>query len=899
MDRSVTTYSVQLKGLLNRGNTHRYAEPVARWTFVGRTDELHRLVAAATGRTGRGLIFSGTAGIGKSRLLRESLAAISPTEFALHPASANIASSGLPFGGLAQVLPADPPIGLSPAGLMRWAAAHLQGAAGGRPIVLAIDDAHLLDPPSAALVHLLVREGATLLGTLRSTEAVPAPIRALWTEDLVEHAELAPLGDEESGDLLTEMLGGPVEAASAQRLARLAAGNALLLRELVLAASGGGEMTRTYGMWRWTGRLTLAPSLADLVDVRIGRLTPGVRDVVELVAFGEPIGLDLVLDASAPIHVEAAEERGLIRVSTERRRRIVRLAHPLYGEVVRRRCPVSRSHRLLATLAELVERTGARRRDDLLRVAVWRLDSGTAQDSAMLFGAAAQAFGRFDIPLAARLAESAVEAGGGYLAAELLAAVLLFADQPEHAIQVLDDARPDGSSADEYGRWMAARAVLGFWGMGRPEAVEELSTAVGVVDDAAAAARVRSFEAQMRLQLHQPDRAEELAVGVLAEPAAGLPARAMAQCVLAYLAAARGDLDGSGRLLAEVDACTDEWRLDSPSLQFALEMARGTRAAIAMDVSGMEAIGAAEFADLSQAGDFRFGSGYASMVRANAAWLRGRTGEALRASEQACAALAAGRIYDGNAHAMRGMVAALRGDQALATASMAVVDQAPGPCLALLYPYREQARAWVIAATGDMPAAVEHLVHLQERLRADGFAGNESVVLYDLVRLGRADLAVHRMAALHERGVGGDLTTLQLRHACAAADGSAAELLAVARELAGRGLNVFAAEAAAVAVSLFRASRDPAALAASTLLADVLSQCELLRTPLLLAVQPVLTSRERQVAELAAVGHRSREIADRLYLSPRTVENHLQRVYTKLGVNGRVELPPALRSLPE
>jgi DNA-binding CsgD family transcriptional regulator len=68
---------------------------------------------------------------------------------------------------------------------------------------------------------------------------------------------------------------------------------------------------------------------------------------------------------------------------------------------------------------------------------------------------------------------------------------------------------------------------------------------------------------------------------------------------------------------------------------------------------------------------------------------------------------------------------------------------------------------------------------------------------------------------------------------------------------------------------------------------------------LLLAVQPVLTSRERQVAELAAVGHRSREIADRLYLSPRTVENHLQRVYSKLGVNGRIELSPALRSLPE
>jgi DNA-binding NarL/FixJ family response regulator len=64
-------------------------------------------------------------------------------------------------------------------------------------------------------------------------------------------------------------------------------------------------------------------------------------------------------------------------------------------------------------------------------------------------------------------------------------------------------------------------------------------------------------------------------------------------------------------------------------------------------------------------------------------------------------------------------------------------------------------------------------------------------------------------------------------------------------------------------------------------------------------VQPSLTTRERQVAELAAEGVKSRDIADRLYLSPRTVENHLQRVYAKLGVNSRTELAPALRSLPQ
>jgi DNA-binding CsgD family transcriptional regulator len=57
-----------------------------------------------------------------------------------------------------------------------------------------------------------------------------------------------------------------------------------------------------------------------------------------------------------------------------------------------------------------------------------------------------------------------------------------------------------------------------------------------------------------------------------------------------------------------------------------------------------------------------------------------------------------------------------------------------------------------------------------------------------------------------------------------------------------------------------------------------------------------LTPREREVAELAAQDLTSREIAEQLVLSARTVENHLQRAYEKLGVGGRRELREALAS---
>ena len=57
-----------------------------------------------------------------------------------------------------------------------------------------------------------------------------------------------------------------------------------------------------------------------------------------------------------------------------------------------------------------------------------------------------------------------------------------------------------------------------------------------------------------------------------------------------------------------------------------------------------------------------------------------------------------------------------------------------------------------------------------------------------------------------------------------------------------------------------------------------------------------LSVREREIVMLAAQGMASKDIAERLYLSVRTVNNHLQHAYTKLGVSGRADLAQALGS---
>jgi DNA-binding CsgD family transcriptional regulator len=909
--------------LLSR--TFLYASGVASWRFVGRAGELSRIRSAAAGTTGRGLIIGGPAGVGKSRLLREGVDSLGDGH-ARWRLSANTATAGLPLGAFANLLPVDQPAGLSPTGLLRWALDALKAQVDGRPVVLSVDDIHQVDPLSAALVCLVARfEVATLLATARTGEPLHDSIEALWKDDLVERVELEPLSRGETSELLRHVLGGAVDEAATERLHRLSQGNALLLRELVLAAHACGGFTQEYGLWRWTARPELGPTLVDAIDARIGELTDAVRTVVELVALGEPLGLRHVVAATDAYAVETAEERQLIRVEAQGRRSLVWLAHPLYGEVVRRRCPVTRARRHFARLAELVEQSGAARRDDLLRVGTWRLESRTANDPALLLAAARRAYASYDLPLAERLAVASREAGNGFDAttfrngfdatkfrngfdateggnefdaSELLATIFMFADRPAEALTVLEDVRDRLTTDSRRARWHTARCLVSNWGLAEPDALGELAAAAGTVEDPAHRTLIIAYEAIMRLHRLDVAAAQRLAGTVLDCPASSPSSRVLAQTTLAHIDALRGNTPRAVQAIAAVEADSERWRPETPHFQLALELARGTNIIVSGDLAGVDALADAEFIGQFNAGDFNLGSGYLSVVLGQAARLRGRLDESMRHQRRACAVLSAGRIFAGLAHAERAHTAALAGDPDEATTAMAEADRYQAFTMAVLYPWLEHARCWVRASTGDISGAVDLARALAVRLREDGFHAHEVLALHDLVRLGRADLAADRLADLATLGPA-PLTTAIAAHARAAADRDGIALLAAAADLEALGLTLYAAEAAADAVRGLRQARSPRVGDAATLLAGLLGRCDNARTHALMLDRPTLTAREGEIARLAAEGLTSKDIAQHLCLSARTIDNHLHRIYVKLGVSGRGDLTAALGTLDE
>ncbi len=870
------------------------------WPLVGRRAELASLTVDITDARPGGIVLAGAVGVGKTRLAREALdqAAAAGREVAW--VAATRAAASIPFGAVSHLLPATEGLGADRLDTLRRAADLLAAQSRGRLLVLGVDDAHLLDDASAALVHLLALRGlAVVVATVRTGEPAPDSVVALWKDGLARRVDVPALAPEATAELLSRALRGPVDGVTRQEVLRVTDGNPLYLRELVLGGLASGALRQVDGVWRWTGGLGGATRLRELVQVRMGTLDETARAAVELVAWGEPLAggvLERLVDQDA---IQAAERSGLLALERSSRRLLARLAHPLHGEVLRATLPVSQARAIAGRLAAVAGAGPLRRRDDLLRVGAWQLEAGVAARPALLLEAARQAAARFDLELAERLARAAVDAGGGPTAVRLLAEALEWQGRHAEAVAVMDDEPPAQGSGAERARWASIRAGNLYWGLERTAEAEEALQQAALAEEGgenalAMLAWIQLFDGRIR-------EAVAVAARVLDRPEA--PAQALVWAATAAVPAL-GSLGRLGEALAVADRGLAVARAHPEELPWGETQLGLVRCQVLL--------GAGRLTEATAIADAGYQAAVADRSREQTGGWVGFRGLVAKAQGQ----VATAEVWLREAVALLdeqdpyrfmrwclaelASVAALAGDQEAAAAWLARADARGGEANRFFDPWVQLDRAWVAGAAGELTRAAQLASQAAELARASAQFTFEAVALHDVARLGAPGGVRERLEELAGL-LEGRLAPLLAASAAAlaAADGPALDRTSAA--FADLGALLLAAEAAAAAARAHQAAgRDPSTNASRERAARLAAACQGAHTPGLGqgALTSTLTPREREVATLAATHASSRDIAARLGLSVRTVDNYLGRAYAKLGITGRAELAAMLGTTP-
>ncbi|MDX3451843.1 LuxR C-terminal-related transcriptional regulator [Streptomyces sp. ME02-8801-2C] len=295
------------------------------WPFTGRDDELELVRRSLAGER-HGVVVTGPAGHGKTRLVMEAVRGTDCAKVIGAPET-----RGIPFAAFAHLLPEQ--VSLHRA---------VQLLTGVRTLL--VDDAHLLDDFSAALVHQLAAHGRTrLLVVATDGASAPGAVSRLWTGEVLPRLALAPLPLADTAPLIAAGAGGPVETLTARRLHHLCQGDLRLLRDLIGAVRAHGELALDSDELLWRGPVPVTAAIRERTAQALdpARAHAEKRDTLERLAFSEPLPLDLAgLDLDA---LESLEADGLIRVDALSE---VRLAHPLHGPVLRAGAGQLRARRL-------------------------------------------------------------------------------------------------------------------------------------------------------------------------------------------------------------------------------------------------------------------------------------------------------------------------------------------------------------------------------------------------------------------------------------------------------------------------------------------------------------------------------------------------------------------------
>ena len=440
-------------------------------TWVTAPDEpaLAQLDAGVRDRSGAALI--GPAGVGKTWLLRRAAERLASDFPRVDWVRATATRTAIPFAAVEHLV--DVPDTGKTAAVLRAARNRL-----GDGRLLVVDDAHLLDPLSAALIYQLA-VGATvriLLSASVSANPVPAEVSALWRDGLLSRIDLEPPGHDDD---------------------------------------------------------RLMAHVADFVD----GVSPQARRVLEFLAVCDPLSLEDVAVLTSAGAVDDAAAAGVISVDDDG----VRPAHPLFCDAVRAALGGPELRRLRTAVVARLSQAGPRGVVARLRLAALAVGSDSPPPVAQVCAAAADALRLGDLELSERLGQAALVQSPDLSARLTVGYALAWQGRGRDADAVLAEVEPGELTEDEMLAWALPTAANQFWMLSEPErATAFLQATRGKVSSPAARTTLDALSATFAMNAGNLSRAVELADEVLGSSVADDTAVGWAGSAAALCAARMG-----------------------------------------------------------------------------------------------------------------------------------------------------------------------------------------------------------------------------------------------------------------------------------------------------------------------------------------------------------------------
>ncbi|HET8877903.1 MAG TPA: LuxR family transcriptional regulator [Arthrobacter sp.] len=858
-----------------------------------------------TSGSGCGVVLVGEHGAGKSFIAQRALEHLGEDYLVVQVRGSSI-SSKLPYGALSVLLnDLDSSHLEHPLMVLRGLTQLLHAKAQGRTIALFVDNAHDLDDLSCMMVAQLSAGGhVTLLAACVDLPHVGGDIMGLWKDDLLRRVDLEPFDFAETAATLNQEYGGHFSHTAARALWTASGGNALFLHSLAREQIKLGAIARQDGTWVLGNRpISLTGEVRDVVKARLNRLSPGQRDVFELLALAGAVSLQTLMSIFNPHDMDTLQERGLIQVSHEHPP-AVRVTNAVTAAIVASVVPPGRSAELRRRLTAV--RAGNHELEPGGPTGVaWALDCGEQISPELALAAARRANDSSDPAAALRFLHSvetletvpaaAIEAaranlglGNDEAARRLLHRL---ADAPEDTLPATDWVGVNVLLAELDQRSMATATAASerVLGLGRrlsarPDMDMETDTV------AAAAAQLRLAEA--RLAVHEGRYTDVLALRDELDIAdLSTEAGIVAGGLLCEALAVTGNVMAAGALAKQVLSAAGTVALTDQSLRelrgrFLLLMLLSARFREAGEFLALTSEVPDPQARLG--GMFEIGQGLISLHA-------GRLDEALQGIEAGLWQL---RTNDrdnlaGLATAACAYANGLYGNADEATvqlAELAALDST-APWLAVrLTRYFELGAN---AELGQRAAAIRSLAAEADSDAERGAAAMALLFQSAAARLG--DRQASQKLGTLAGGVTGQFAMLCLRLANGCKDAASEALLTVAKDADAAGDAVFARDVARKAVTCANDAGNRIALRVAQRTEHMLDErFGGPRNGVQALTSSILTARECEVAVRAAAGTSNRKIAEQMQVSVRTVEGHLYQVYAKLHLASRAELKDAI-----